>query len=118
MITGLGIDIEKPERFSKEKLTKNLKNKLFNAVEQEYCEKSSNVSVSYASCFASKEAVIKAFSQSKDRILSFKDIEIIRTKKNPPQVRIKGEKKLSVFLSISHAKDIVTTICIIQEGGE
>jgi holo-[acyl-carrier protein] synthase len=112
----LGIDIEQNERFKD--ISEKFKNRAFTPSEIEYAEKRANKHQVYCSFWCVKEAAVKAFS---NRALDFQQVMITATEEGRPYIikndYIKTElKKLGmseIKISISHAKDYSTAICII-----
>ena len=112
----IGIDIEKNERFLN--ITDTFKNKAYTKEEIEYAEKQKNKHHVYCSFWCVKEATVKAFS---NLALSFQEINITATEDGKPYI-IKNEtiqnelKKLGmseIKISISHAKEYSTAVCLI-----
>ena len=115
-ILGNGVDIVEVGRVRKsvKKWGKQFLNKVFTSRELQYVQKKKNPYESLAARFATKEAVVKAFGERKDRPLSLKQIEIINTKEGVPKIVLhrpdgKGIYPLKkdvreVVVSMSHSK--------------
>lgn len=109
-IYGIGIDIVEVSRIKK--IVKNHKNfltKFFSQQEIDYCLKYKNKYERIAARFSAKEAAIKSIS---DKTISFKRIEILNELSGKPLLSIKGLKKFSFLLSISHTKKYACAVCI------
>lgn len=79
----VGIDLEQNKRF--ENVSNSFLNRVFTKNEQSYANKFSDKSARLCSLWCLKEAVIKAFSDSK---LNLKDIEIYHNQTGKPQIKI------------------------------
>ena len=112
----LGIDIEQNNRFID--LPESVLKKAFTKEEIAYAERHKNKHQVYCSFWCVKEATVKAFS---NRTLSFQEINITATEQGRPYI-VKNEtitnelNKLGmseIKISISHAKDYSTAVCLI-----
>jgi len=110
-IQGIGIDIVEVKRFSSFEKENRFLSDNFTENEIDYCFSYRDPSVHLAGTFAAKEAVYKALGRS-DILQSV--IEIRREKKGKPSVWIAGRCQKSIFISISHTKDIATAIALKQ----
>ena len=121
MIIGVGTDIIEIGRVRKAVAKKFFRDNVFTETEQNYCESRGKNSVaSYAARFAAKEAFFKALGTG--IILPLTDVEIINDERGAPKINLrgraatlaeeKGAKKIS--LSLSHAHDFATSICILE----
>ena len=112
----VGIDIEQNERFKN--VSQRVIDKAFTKSEIEYAEKHINKHEILCSFWCVKEAVVKALS---NRALNFQQINIKATPEGRPYIEkneyvINELKKLGmseIKISISHAKDYSTAICIV-----
>lgn len=112
----VGIDIEQNERFKN--VSQRVIERAFTKDEIAYAEKHVNKHQILCSFWCVKEAAVKAFS---NRALDFQQVMITATEEGRPYIikndYIKAElKKLGmseIKISISHAKDYSTAICII-----
>lgn len=115
-IKGIGIDVVSISRISKiYELYKNrFLNKIFTENEINESIKKGHFISSIAGKFAAKEAFLKAHSPP---YLSFKQIEILSSKNNKPNIRIlnnKSTKKIkNCYVSISHEEEIAIAVVII-----
>lgn len=92
------------------------KKKIYTVEEVNYCDKFENPLLRYASTWAAKEAVYKAIKQINPRPISFKKIEISRSKiAGIPSVKLPDlYKNLNISLSISHDGDYVWAVVILK----
>jgi holo-[acyl-carrier protein] synthase len=92
------------------------KKKIYTVEEVNYCDKFENPLLRYASTWAAKEAVYKAIKQINPRPISFKKIEISRSKiAGIPRVKLPDlYKNLNISLSISHDGDYVWAVVILK----
>ncbi|OAQ41724.1 4-phosphopantetheinyl transferase [Pedobacter psychrophilus] len=92
------------------------KNKIFTTEEVAYCEQFENPMLRYASTWASKEAVYKAIKQIIPSPISFKKIEISRSKvAGIPTIKLPDlYNKFNFSLSISHDGDYVWAFVILK----
>ena len=115
-ILGNGVDIVEVGRLRKSirKWGAHFLKKVFTPRELQYVQKKKNRYESLAARFATKEAVVKAFGERKDRPLSLRQIEVVNTKEGVPKIVLhapdgKGSLRLQkdvgdVVVSMSHSK--------------
>ena len=115
-ILGQGVDIVEVERIRKSirKWGSHFLDKVFTPHELRYVRKKKNRYESLAARFATKEAVVKAFGERKDRPFSLRQIEVVNTKEGAPKIVLhapngKGPLRLKkdvggVMVSMSHSK--------------
>lgn len=112
----IGIDIEENSRFknfSDDKLTR-----MFTQNEIEYAKKFVNFENHLCAFWCAKEAVIKAFSNKK---IEFTQIEISHNEDGKPfivknetiKMFLKQSNFTDIKISISHAKDYSTAVCLL-----
>jgi holo-[acyl-carrier protein] synthase len=91
--------------------------KVYTPHEINYCEQFDERLLRYASTWAAKEAVYKAIKQIDPTAISFKKIEITRTKiAGIPGVNLPGRlADLKISLSISHDGDYAWAVAIIKK---
>lgn len=91
--------------------------KVFSKDEMEYCDLFNPSILRYASTWAAKEAVYKAFKQINQAPLPFKKIEILRSKiSGKPSVNLPAQyNNLNVGLTISHDGDYIWAISLIKK---
>jgi len=112
-ITGVGIDIEKIDRFRKVDYSKNkaFYEKIFTKKEMEHCLEKKDPYPRFTSRFTAKEAFIKA---SESSIKNLKDIEVL-TEDNKPIIKTSVISDKTIHLSLSHTKDMAIAIVIIED---
>lgn len=98
-------------------LTPLFKNKVYTSDEISYCELFDNSLLRYASTWAAKEAVYKAFKQLSTSSLPWKKIQIKRDKiGGKPSVTLpSNHEHFSISLSISHDGDYVWALALIEK---
>jgi holo-[acyl-carrier protein] synthase len=125
MVIGIGIDIIEIDRVKKsvDEFGDAFLKKIFTPREVEYCLAKSNKYQHLAARFAAKEAVYKALSTAWDEGLSWQNIEILNEINGMPIVRLSGKLKdflsvdKSLKISISHSRDYVAVVAIIDKNG-
>lgn len=118
----IGIDIDKPERFSQDD---QFLNRLFYQEEIAHIKKSFCQSLCQqriASLFSAKEAVMKALGLGKNSGVSFKDIQILHDESGKPYVVLNGKAKEQmeerykgkhIEISLSHTPETVVAVAVI-----
>lgn len=91
--------------------------KVYTLKEIHYCELFEDKLLRYASTWAAKEAVYKAIKQINPSPISFKKIEILRSKiGGKPSANLPFlYKNLNISLTISHDGDYVWALALIQK---
>lgn len=91
--------------------------KVFTEQEIAYCDQFDRPIIRYASTWSAKEAVYKSIKQISPSAISFKKIEIIRTKvAGRPQVMLPEElSHLQISLSITHDGDYAWAIAFTKK---
>ena len=117
---GLGVDIERLERFkslSREKDTSFL-NKIFTHNELDYCFSREEAYPHLAARFVGKEAVIKALNSLAIRDIFYRDIEIQNDDYGVPFVRYinKRMRNVTTQISLSHSAGDAIAFVIIMEN--
>lgn len=114
-IFGIGIDVVEIDRI--ERLIENhggrFLDKVFTAVEREYCERASRPALHFAARFSAKEAVSKALGTGIGAQLGWLDMEIRRRDSGAPQLVLSGAGHrfaeangiVEVLISLTHARD-------------
>ena len=119
MSISCGTDIIEIERIRRsiEKLGEKFLNEVYTDKEIQYCESRKKQKYQhYAARFAAKEAIFKAISRNlKDKYeVGWKDIEVLNDEQSRPYVKIKGERKNNIDISISHCKEYaVATVVMV-----
>ncbi|MGA1845748.1 holo-ACP synthase [Deferribacter abyssi] len=62
--------------------------------------------------FAAKESIIKSLDKT---VVSFRDIEILRSNSGKPVVKIMGKILENLELSISHTKDYAMAVSLLKD---
>lgn len=123
MKISCGTDIIEVERIQKaiENGGKKFLETVFTEQEIEYCEaRKVQKYQSYAARFAAKEAIYKALSDKIPNNYSWKDFEILNSRKGKPEVYLHLDiKELeSIEISISHCKEyaVAYVTAILEEN--
>lgn len=95
MILGIGIDMVEIARFQRfiDEGNQALMQRLFTAVEQEYCSPRKQAAASYAARFAAKEALLKALGTGLRNGLSWTEIEVRTTISGKPELHLSGRSR-------------------------
>lgn len=122
-VIGVGIDTIEVSRIrdSIEKHGDHFLKKVFTAKEQEYCQDKSDSAPYYASRFASKEAVAKAFRTGIGKEFGWLDSEIFHGERGEPFVQLSeaGRKCMErvgaskILVSLTHLSTTASAIVII-----
>jgi len=90
--------------------------KVYTKQEIDYCEQFDQPLLRYASTWATKEAVYKAIKQIIPNAISFKKIEIYRTKiGGRPTVKLPDlYNDLKISISITHDGDYIWAVAILK----
>lgn len=125
MVFGIGVDIveiARFERFLKEG-NDGLFQRLFTAVELEYCGGKKHAAQHYALRFAAKESFLKALGTGLRDGLSWKDIEVVNDPLGKPEIRLTG-RALELFqqhglssclLSLSHDAGGAVAMVVLEK---
>ena len=126
MIKGIGTDIIEIPRVARAVQSAAFLRRVFTPAEQNYCEgRGRQAASSYAARWAGKEAVLKAFGTGL-RGCNMTDMEILPDELGCPQVTLSGNLAVlaaeqhisSLRLSLSHARDYATAVCVIEKEDE
>lgn len=91
---GLGVDIVEVSRMRDVlKRTPAFSRRAFSEAEQDYCNKTADPAVHYATRFAAKEAVVKALGTGFSDGVGVRDIEVRRAKNGRPFAVLSGNAK-------------------------
>lgn len=113
MIIGIGIDILEIKRMDGMLKKKNFMERFYTPREREYLSnKGRGMAETAAGYFAGKEAVVKSLGTGFSGF-KWQDVEIIKTDKGQPKVRLRGEAEIiaqksgitDILLTISHSKE-------------
>jgi holo-[acyl-carrier protein] synthase len=109
----IGIDIVEIVRFKKYITSELFQNKYFTKKEILICKTHKKWVQCFASKYAAKEAIIKAFSSYGHRLTLF-DIEVLNDHIGRPFVSLKDvNRKYDIKLSISHSNKYVIAFCLV-----
>jgi holo-[acyl-carrier protein] synthase len=124
MIVGIGVDIVELSRFQRvmERHKERFVQRVFTAVEQEYCQAHADPIPHYAVRFAAKEALFKAVSTGWAEGVTWRDVEIVRQHPSAPTMILKGEAgRISISLgaravhvSLSHSEHSAIALVILE----
>lgn len=111
-ILGNGVDIVEVARIKRSirRWGDYFLKRIFTPHELHYVQKKKNPYESLAARFATKEAVIKAFGERKDRPLSLKQVEIINTAQGVPKVVLHGPNGKSLLRLQKDVRDLVVSM--------
>ncbi len=114
---GVGVDIERIERFKKPARGKDSKffHKIYTEPEIDYCFSHAQPYIHLAARYAGKEAIVKALYQIGIKGIFYSDIEIINDKDGVPVVTIckDGYSGLVTKLSMSHTDDNAIAFALV-----
>lgn len=123
MVIGNGIDIVEIEHLKRalDKWGNKLVKRIFTEREIRYSLNRRSSVEHLAVRFAAKEAVLKAFGNSKIRAINLRDIEILNDRNGKPEVNLSNSaKKLStssgidkIIISLSHTKKFALASVIL-----
>ena len=123
MIYGIGTDIIEVSRIQAV-MEKDIgfREKIFTPGEIEYCETKKHKYENYAARFSAKEAFMKAIGTGWRFGIRFADIDIYHDEYSKPLIRLSGkaeelavrERISKIHVSLSHLKEIVTAIVVVE----
>lgn len=123
-IRGLGVDIVEIDRM-KGALARHpqMRERLFSAAEQKYCDARNKPEIHYAMRFAAKEAVLKALGTGFAG-MRFRDVEVMRDESGRPVPTLHGRARevaqergvIEMYLSLSftHTTAVASAVAITQ----
>jgi len=116
MIIGTGVDITEVNRLRKavEKWGKDFLNRIFTEVELENAKARASIYQHLAGRFAAKEAIFKAINS---REIGWKDLQILNDKEGKPYCQLLNHKnkKIEIYVSISHVKNYAVANAVITK---
>ncbi len=125
-VAGIGIDIVENTRVAEalERHGDKFKERVFLKSEQDYCDQKASPALHYASRFAVKEAVSKAFGTGIGASLGWLDIEVTRLEAGAPAVRLLGKgaelakqmRIANIFVSLSHTHRYAAATALLTIG--
>lgn len=119
----VGIDVLDVVRMEKFVQNEHFLEKYFTPYEIEYVSKTNRQTLSLAGLFAAKEAFLKALGIGIGGGISLNDIEIRHDGNGKPYLDVLSKKSKimlktmsveEIAISISHADEIATAICIVK----
>src|SRR3989338_388668 len=116
---GLGNDLVEIHRIAKsiETHQDHFLHRIFTQKERDYCLQFQDATTHFAGRFSAKEAIAKALGTGIGSELSWHDLEILPDSMGKPIVHLSEQankrfQNPTILLSISHTKDLVSTIAI------
>ena len=123
MIIGIGVDLCSIYRIAGALKSEHFKESIFSLNEIAYAEsKGSKKFDSYASCFAAREAFIKATRLSLSTVMLGRNFELVRNDDGAPIIRLTGhleelypEDETNIFVSLTHEGDYACAMVVIEK---
>ncbi len=123
MITGIGVDLCSIPRIQKALESEHFKENIFSLNEIAYCEsKGAKKYYSYASCFAAREAFVKAARISLSTVMLGRNFELVRDDVGAPVIRLTGdleerlpEDESRIFVSLTHEGEYACAMVVIEK---
>ena len=123
MIAGIGVDLCSISRIKNALKSEHFRESVFSLNEIAYAEsKGERKFGSYASCFAAREAFIKASRLSLHTVMMGRDFELVRNDDGAPVIRLSGdleerypEDKTKIFVSLTHEGDYACAMVVIDK---
>ena len=113
MISGIGIDLCSISRIERAIQSGHFKERIFTPEEIAYCEaKGTKSAESYASCFAAREAFVKASGVPLASVMFGGNFSLSRSE-GVPRI-IFPEFEHNIFVSITHEGDYACAVVIIE----
>ncbi|HNR93105.1 MAG TPA: holo-ACP synthase [Kiritimatiellia bacterium] len=122
-VAGIGIDIVENRRVEDAlaRHGRRFRNRIFRKSEQDYCDQKARPALHYASRFAVKEAVAKAFGTGIGAELGWLDIEVVRDGGGAPVVMMLGKgaelaRKMNIdriYVSLSHTHQYAAATALL-----
>lgn len=119
---GIGVDLCEVDRMRKALArTPTLRDRLFTAAEQDYCDRRADPSERYAARFAAKEAVLKAMQRGVGAC-RWTDIEVVKASTGAPSVALHGTAKsladgfgiTTWHLTMTHTAQMAEAIAVAE----
>lgn len=123
MVAGIGVDLCRISRIESALKSEHFRESVFSLNEIAYAEsKGARKFESYASCFAAREAFIKASGLSLSRVMLGRDFELVRKENGGPAIRLSGElealypeESTKIFVSLTHEGDYACAMVVIEK---
>ena len=119
MIAGIGVDLCIISRVVKAAENEHFSARVFSQEERHHAQR--NGAKSLASCFAAREAFIKASGESFMSVMFGHNFELVRAENGAPSVKLHGElaekwQDAKIFVSLSHDGDYVCAMIVIDKN--
>ncbi len=124
MILGVGLDLERADRFAAEASRggEGLLERVFTAGEFEYCRRMARPAPFFAARFAAKEALFKALGTGKRGNMSWHDVEVVHEEMDKPAIVLAGETRevaermgvTKIHLSLTHTGDSSAALVVLE----
>ncbi|MAZ61315.1 MAG: holo-[acyl-carrier-protein] synthase [Candidatus Marinimicrobia bacterium] len=113
---SIGTDIVKIDRIKALYKDSKFLNKVFSALEFEYCNSYKDPYIHLSGKYAAKEAVKKALLSAKIvKTISLIDIEVLNNKDKSPYIKLINVNNIKCNVSISHDGDYAIAFVIIEK---
>lgn len=128
MVIATGVDLAEIPRLERALAAAHgarLRDRVFTAGEQAYCESRGRSRVqSYAARFAAKEAVMKALGVGWGQHAGWHEIEVVRERGGPPRIVLSGSAAATarrcniarLSLSLSHAAGLAIAFVVAESA--
>ena len=124
MIIGIGVDLCSISRIQNAMTSAHFRENVFSLEEIAYSEsKGAKKFMSYAACFAAREAFIKAARLSLASVMFSRNFELLRNENGAPVISLTGElgaifpeEEYKIFVSISHEEDYSCAMVVIEKN--
>ena len=120
MIAGIGVDLCRISRVEDALKSEHFKESVFSLEEIAYCESRGVRKLdSYASCFAAREAFVKASGASLGAVMLGRNFSLLRDSNGAPEIRLSGElsgyaEDANILVSLSHEGDYACAMVVID----
>ena len=124
MIAGIGVDLCRLSRIEDAMKSEHFRESVFTLEEIAYCEsRGARKLDSYASCFAAREAFVKASGASLGSVMLGRNFALIRNDDGSPYIRLSGELAeyadgAKIHVSLTHEGDYACAMVIIEKINE
>ena len=121
MIAGMGVDMCRLSRIDSALTSEHFRESVFTSEEIAYCESRGRKRIdSYASCFAAREAFVKASGASLGSVLG-RDFALIRDNNGAPHIRLTGKlaeyaEDAKIHVSLTHEGDYACAMVVIEKN--
>ena len=121
MIAGIGVDLCRISRIENALKSEHFRGNVFSLEEIAYCEsRGARRLDSYASCFAAREAFVKASGASFGAVMLGRNFTLLRNEDGAPEIRLSGElaeyaDSAIIHVSLSHEGDYACAMVVIEK---